>query len=41
MELSVGTVVTEADAVLEELAAESTLDRGVLGLRVAAGAYGT
>ena len=34
----VGTVGTEADAVLEDLAAESTVDMGVLGFRVADGA---
>ena len=36
--LSVGMVVTEADAVLKELAAESTVDMGVSGFRVAPGA---
>ena len=38
VELSIGMAVTEADAVLKELAAESTVDMGVSGFRVAAGA---
>ena len=38
MELIVGTVVLEADAVLEELATESRVDMGVSGFRVTAGA---
>ena len=38
MELSVGTVVTEVDALLEDLAIESTWVMGVSVFRVAAGA---
>ena len=38
MELSVGTVVTEVDALLEDLATESAVVMGVSAFRVAAGA---